>query len=77
MSAETIETHPTASSDCLYMSMELGEGVWKLGFTRSFGEKWVKRRVASRDVKAILKAIGSVKISMQRYRVLAWRSIPQ
>ena len=64
MSTATIENNPTASSECLYMSMELGEGVWKLGFARGFGEKLVKRRVASRDVEAILKAIASVKKSL-------------
>ncbi len=41
--------------------MELAEGVWKLGFTSGFGEKLVKRRVAARDVGAILRAIASVK----------------
>jgi transposase len=64
VSTATIENNPTASSECLYMSMELGEGVWKLGFARGFGEKLVKRRVASRDVEAILKAIASVKKSL-------------
>ena len=61
MSTASIETDSTASSDCLYMSMELGEGVWKLGFTKGYGEKLVKRRVASRDVETIRKAIASVK----------------
>ena len=64
MSTATIENSSAASSECLYMSMELGEGAWKLGFTRGFGEKLVKRQVASRDFKAILKVIASVKMSL-------------
>jgi transposase len=44
--------------------MELGEGTWKLGFTRGFGEKLMKRRVVARDAEAILKAIASVKKSL-------------
>ncbi len=65
MSTATIETNPTASSDCLYMSMELGEGVWKLGFTRGFGEKFERRQVAARDGKAVLRAITSEKKSLR------------
>jgi transposase len=64
VSTATIENYSSASRECLYMSMELGEGSWKLGFTRGFGEKFVKRRVASRDVEAVLKAIASVKMSL-------------
>ncbi len=44
--------------------MELGEGTWKLGFTTGFGEKLVRRRVASRNSKAILDAVDSVKKSL-------------
>lgn len=44
--------------------MDLAEGVWKLGFTRGFGEKFLKRRVAARDGKAVLRAITSVKKSL-------------
>lgn len=61
MSTARIEKVSATDSECLYMSMELGEGVWKLGFTRGFGQKFVKRRVASRDVESILKVIASVK----------------
>ena len=61
MSTATIKSDPTVGNQCLYMSMELGEGTWKLGFTTGFGEKLIRRRVASRDAKAILAAIASVK----------------
>jgi transposase len=44
--------------------MELGEGTWKLGFTTGLGEKLIRRRVASRDTKAILKTIASIKRSL-------------
>ncbi len=61
MSTTTIKSDPTVRNQCLYMSMELGEGTWKLGFTTGFGEKLSRRRVASRDAKAILAAIDFVK----------------
>ena len=64
MSTATIESDSTECDACLYMSMELGEGTWKLGFTTGFGEKLTKRRVASRDVNAVLKAIASVRKSL-------------
>jgi transposase len=64
MSTATINGDSTACNQCLYMALELGEGTWKLGFTTGFGEKLIRRRVASRDSKSILKAIASVKKSL-------------
>ena len=61
MSTATIGIDSTARNQYLYMSLELGEGTWKLGFATGFGEKVIRRRVASRDGKAILKAIASMK----------------
>ncbi len=61
MFTATIESKSTAGSEFLYMSMELGEGTWKLGFTIGFGENFERRKVAARDRKAILRTIASVK----------------
>ena len=74
MSTATIDNDFTASNECLYMSMELGEGVWKLGFTTGFGEKSVKRRVPARDGEAILNMIASVKKSLGLTEVAEVRS---
>ncbi len=41
MSTAMIESEPTVCGECPHMSMELGEGTWKLGFTIGFGEKFL------------------------------------
>ncbi len=64
MPTATIESNSTVSSEILYMSMELGEGTWKLGFTAGFGEKFVRRKVTARDGKAVLRTIALVKQSL-------------
>jgi transposase len=64
VSTATIKGDSTECDECLYMSMELSDGTWKLGFTTGFGEELTRRRVAARDAKAVLKAITSVRKSL-------------
>ncbi len=59
MSTATIESKSTEAGEFLYMSMELGEGTWKLGFTIGFGENFERRKVAARDRKAILRTMAA------------------
>jgi transposase len=47
--------------DILMMSMELGESGWLLGFACTFGQKPLRRRIASRDGKALLAQIALAK----------------
>jgi transposase len=61
MTATTRRFDPTALHDTLCLSFELGEGTWKLSFTSSFGEKVLRRGVASRDGEAVLQAIARMR----------------
>jgi transposase len=47
--------------DALMMSMELGESGWLLGFSSAFGQKPLRRKVASRDGEAVLAQIAWAK----------------
>jgi transposase len=45
----------------LMMAMELGESGWLLGFASAFGQKPLRRKVASRDGKALLAQVQWAK----------------
>ncbi len=47
--------------DVLMMSMELGESGWLLGFASAFGQKPLRRKVASRDGQSLLAQIAWAK----------------
>jgi transposase len=47
--------------ETLMMSMELGEGGWLLGFASAFGQRPLRRKIASRDGKALLAQIQWAK----------------
>lgn len=53
-----------AVGSILCVSMELGEGHWLVGFTAGFGQKVVKRRIAARDKRGLLRQIQSAKESL-------------
>src|SRR4030042_3027151 len=61
MTATTRRFDPTVLRDILCISFELGEGTWELSFTSGFGEQVLRRRLRSRDRKALLRAIGGLK----------------
>lgn len=61
MTATTRHFDPTALTDTLCISFELGEGTWKLSFTSGFGERVSRRGVRSRDREAVLCAIEAMK----------------
>ena len=48
-------------SEVLMMSMELGESGWLLGFASAFGQKPLRRKVATRDGEAVLAQIEWAK----------------
>jgi transposase len=43
------------------LAFELGEGSWLLGFSAGFGEKVLRRKIASRDTQALLREIDRAK----------------
>ena len=49
------------AGEILMLAMELGESGWLLGFARAFGEKPLRRKIASRDQKALLAQIAWAK----------------
>ena len=49
------------AGETLMLAMELGESGWLLGFARAFGEKPLRRKIASRDQKALLAQIAWAK----------------
>ena len=49
--ASTIQISEVHST--LMLAMELGESGWLLGFASAFGEKPLRRKVASRDGRAL------------------------
>lgn len=51
----------TGQREVLMMSMELGESGWLLGFASVFGQKPLRRKVASRDGKALLAQVQWAK----------------
>ena len=61
MTATTRRFDPTALDRALFLSLELGEGSWKLSFTSGFGEPVLRRQIPSRDAEALLREIARVK----------------
>jgi transposase len=57
--ASTIEN--TASARVLLLAFELGETGWLLGFSPGFGEKVLRRKIASRDTGALTREIEKAK----------------
>jgi len=49
------------AGETLMLAMELGESGWLLGFAGAFGEKPRRRKIASRDQKALLAQIAWAK----------------
>jgi transposase len=61
MSKQTAAASRNQSSEAretLMVAMELGEKGWLLGFWSGFGQKILRRRVDSRDGKALLEAVA-------------------
>ncbi len=48
----------TASAQVLMLAFELGEEGWQLGFSTGFGQPVRRRKIASRDTKALLEAVS-------------------
>jgi transposase len=53
----TARDQSNASEAVLMLAFELGEGGWLLGFSTGFGQPVLRRKVASRDREAVLRAI--------------------
>ena len=47
--------------ETLMLAMELGESGWLLGFSSAFGQKPLRRKIASRDGKALLAQVAWAK----------------
>jgi transposase len=54
----TAQDHRNASSTVLMLAFELGEEGWLLGFSAGFGQRVLRRKVASRDREAVLRGIA-------------------
>lgn len=61
MTATTRRFDPTALHDTLCLSLELGEGTWKLSFASGFEGPVLRRSVPSRDRSAVLQTIAAMK----------------
>ena len=57
-STTTAPVQRTASSSLLMLAFELGEESWQLGFSLGFGHPVLRRRIASRDTRALLGQIA-------------------
>lgn len=57
--ASTIEI--SEAQPVLMLAMELGESGWLLGFSSGFGQRPVRRKIESRDGKALLAQIAGAK----------------
>jgi transposase len=68
MTATTRRFDPTALAGTLFLSLELGEGSWKVSFTSGFGQRVLRRQVRSRDTQALLAEIAGMK---QRFELAA------
>ncbi len=56
-STVTARLQGSASSPALLLAFELGETGWLLGFSTGFGQRVLRRKIASRDTKALLEQI--------------------
>jgi transposase len=54
-------TEYTDTKKSLYLSFELGESEWKLGFNIGFGEKTRRRTIPARDIKKLQEEIEGAK----------------
>jgi transposase len=70
--ASTIEN--TANARVLLLAFELGETGWLLGFSSGFGEKVLRRRIASRDTAALMREIARAKTHFRLGDEVAVRS---
>lgn len=70
--ASTIQN--TASARVLLLAFELGETGWLLGFSPGFGEKVLRRKIASRDIAALMREILRAKAHFQLGDEVAVRS---
>jgi hypothetical protein len=59
--AATSRIQISEEREALMLAMELGEGGWLLGFSSAFGQKPLRRKIASRDGKALLAQISWAK----------------
>jgi transposase len=63
----------SASETVRMLAFELGEEGWLLGFSTGFGQPVLRRKVASRDRDAVLRAIDGArrKLSCEKSRVVS------
>jgi transposase len=61
MTATTRPVETTASTPILFVSFELGESSWKLGFTTGMGQRPRERTVGARDRIAVQREIERAK----------------
>lgn len=54
----TAQVQSTSSSSVLMLAFELGEEGWQLGFSTGLGQKVLRRKIGSRDTKALLDEIA-------------------
>lgn len=66
MSTSTITAsgQRSSSSRVLMLAFELGEDGWLLGFCTGFGQRVRRRRIASRDTKAVLEQIEWARVEL-------------
>jgi transposase len=70
--ASTIEN--TGNARVLLLAFELGETGWLLGFSPGFGEKVLRRKIASRDTAALMREIARAKTHFRLGDEVAVRS---
>ncbi len=55
--------------DTLMLAMELGETGWLLGFASAYGQKPLRRKIASRDEGAVARdRVGEGQARLERQR---------
>lgn len=59
--AATSANQIVSTSPTLMLAFELGESGWLLGFSSGFGQRVLRRRIASRDTDALLREIERAK----------------
>ena len=59
--AATRAVQYSAPEPVLYLTFELGETRWKLGFTTGLGQRPRERTIAARDVRRVAEEIGRAK----------------
>jgi transposase len=67
MSKQTAATSTIQISEerqTLMLAMELGEAGWLLGFASAYGQKPLRRKITSRDRKALLREIAWAKVKL-------------